>query len=98
MEKKKRKKIRKKIDFFSKSYLGYKLLTVVNIVSKFQEDGIRFEKVIAVYKTLTFGLTKMWTTPTTTTESMVAMSRLRDIRRRRDKNYLIFGIFLYFLE
>ena len=70
--------------FFSKSYLGYKFLTVLNIVSKFQEDWIRFEKVIAVYKTLTFGLTKMWTT-TTTTESMVTMSRLRDIRRRRDK-------------
>ena len=70
--------------FFSKSYLGYKFLTVLNIVSKFQEDWIRFEKVIAVYKTLTFGLTKMWTTPTT--ESMVAMSCIRDIRRRRDKN------------
>ena len=27
-------------------------------------------------------------TPTPTTESMVAMSRLRDIRRRRYKNYL----------
>ena len=65
--------------FFSKSYLEYKFLTVLNIVSKFQEDWIRFEKVIAVYKTLTFGLTKMWTT---TTESMVAMSP-----RRRDKNY-----------
>ena len=74
-----------KFEFFSsKLYLGYKFLTVLNIVSKFQEDWIRFEKVIAVYKTLTFGLTKMWTT--TTTESMVAMSRLRDIRRRRDKN------------
>ena len=70
--------------FFSKSYLGYKFLTVLNIVSKFQEDWIRFEKVIAVYKTLTFGLTKMWMT----TESMVVTSRLRDIRRRPDKNYI----------